>query len=35
MRAGMPDQGAPYAFGVKWGVEFLGPPVGAHELPTA
>ena len=31
---GMPDQAALNAFGVKWGVEFLGPPMSPHELPT-
>lgn len=34
MHDGMPDQAALNDFGVKWGVEFLGPPVGPHELPT-
>ncbi len=34
MHDGMPDQVALNAFGVKWGVEFLGPPVSPHELPT-
>ena len=34
MRDGVPDQAALNAFGVKWGVEFLGPPVSPHELPT-
>jgi len=34
MRGGLPDTDALNAFGLKWGVEFLGPPVGAHESPT-
>lgn len=34
MRDGLPDTDALNAFGVKWGVEFLGPPVSAHEPPT-
>jgi mannose-6-phosphate isomerase-like protein (cupin superfamily) len=34
MRDGMPDQAALNAFGVKWNVEFLGPPVSRTELPT-
>ena len=34
MHDGMPDPAALDAFGVKWGVEFLGPPVSPHELPT-
>jgi len=34
LRNGMPDQAALNAFGVKWSVEFLGPPVNAKELPT-
>lgn len=34
MHGGLPDTDALNAFGVKWGVEFLGPPVGAKELPT-
>lgn len=35
MRDGIPDQAALNAFGVKWQVEFLGPPVGRNEGPTA
>ncbi|MCK0208200.1 cupin domain-containing protein [Starkeya koreensis] len=34
MHDGVPDRAALNAFGVKWSVEFLGPPVGRHELPT-
>jgi hypothetical protein len=34
MRDGMPDQAALNAFGVKWGVQFLGPPVSPKDLPT-
>jgi quercetin dioxygenase-like cupin family protein len=34
MRNGVPDQAALSAFGVKWGVEFLGPPVSPKDLPT-
>jgi quercetin dioxygenase-like cupin family protein len=34
MRDGMPDPTALAAFGSKWGVEFLGPPVGREEMPT-
>jgi len=34
MRAGVPDQSALNAFGAKWGVEFLGPPLNMHDLPT-
>ena len=34
MRDGMPDQAALDAFGIKWGVEFLGPPVSLDDLPT-
>lgn len=35
MKDGIPDQAALNAFGVKWQVEFLGPPVGRNEGPTA
>ena len=34
MRNGIPDSSALAAFGIKWGVEFLGPPVGPEEMPT-
>lgn len=34
MRDGVPDQTALNAFGIKWGVEFLGPPLGPHDTPT-
>jgi hypothetical protein len=34
MHDGIPNQAALNAFGVKWEVEFLGPPVSPHELPT-
>jgi len=34
MRDGMPDTAALNAFGVKWGVEFLGPPLSPLDLPT-
>lgn len=34
MHDGMPDQAALNAFGVKWGVEFLGPPMTLHDRPT-
>jgi len=34
MRDGIPDQAALNEFGVKWNVEFLGPPVNKTELPT-
>lgn len=34
MHDGVPDRAALNAFGAKWSVEFLGPPVGRHELPT-
>ena len=34
MRDGAPDQAALNAFGVKWGVEFLGPPLSPRDLPT-
>ncbi len=31
MRDGIPDRTALNAFGVKWGVEFLGPPLNPNE----
>jgi len=34
MHDGLPDTGALNAFGAKWQVEFLGPPVRATEGPT-
>lgn len=34
MRDGLPDTAALNAFGAKWQVEFLGPPVRASEGPT-
>jgi len=34
MSGGLPDTNALNAFGAKWHVEFLGPPVSAKELPT-
>lgn len=34
MRDGLPDTAALNAFGVKWQVEFLGPPLRADEGPT-
>ena len=34
MRDGVPDQTALNAFGAKWGVEFLGPPLNPHDQPT-
>ena len=34
MRDGVPDRAALNAFGVKWGIEFLGPPLNPHDLPT-
>ena len=34
MRDGVPDQAALNAFGTKWGVEFLGPPLTRQDLPT-
>ncbi len=34
MHNGLPDTDALNAFGVKWQVEFLGPPVKRDELPT-
>jgi len=35
MRDGIPDRAALNAFGAKWQVEFLGPPVSRSEQPTA
>ena len=34
MRDGAPDRAALNAFGVKWRVEFLGPPVSRKDQPT-
>lgn len=34
MRNGLPDQTALNAFGAKWSVEFLGPPLSARDQPT-
>lgn len=34
MRDGVPDQAALNAFGAKWGVEFLGPPLTRLDAPT-
>lgn len=34
MRDGVPDKAALNAFGAKWSVEFLGPPLNPHEQPT-
>jgi len=34
MRDGIPDKALLNAFGVKWCVEFLGPPLKKTELPT-
>ena len=34
LRDGLPDQAALDAFGRKWQVEFLGPPLGVDERPT-
>lgn len=34
MRGGIPDQAALNDFGVKWSVEFLGPPLDPRALPT-
>jgi mannose-6-phosphate isomerase-like protein (cupin superfamily) len=33
MRDGLPDRAALNAFGGKWGVEFLGPPLNPHDQP--
>jgi quercetin dioxygenase-like cupin family protein len=35
MRNGIPDQALLNAFGSKWGVEFLGPPLNLRDKPTA
>ncbi|WP_420993728.1 cupin domain-containing protein [Cupriavidus sp. 30B13] len=35
MRAGRPDPAALAAFGQRWGVEFLGPPLRAPQRPAA
>jgi len=32
MRDGLPDRAALNAFGAKWGVEFLGPPLDARNI---
>lgn len=34
MRDGIPDKAALNAFGVKWAVEFLGPPLSLRDAPT-
>lgn len=34
MRNGLPDKDALNVFGVKWGVEFLGPPLTLKDTPT-
>jgi len=34
MHHGIPDRAALNAFGVKWKVEFLGPPVSTNDQPT-
>ncbi|MGF6227611.1 quercetin dioxygenase-like cupin family protein [Inquilinus ginsengisoli] len=34
MRAGIPDREALNAFGARWGVEFLGPPLTRGDLPA-
>jgi hypothetical protein len=34
MRDGVPDKAALNAFGAKWEVEFLGPPLSPHLAPT-
>jgi len=34
MRDGLPDRDALNAFGEKWAVEFLGPPLDPHAQPT-
>jgi quercetin dioxygenase-like cupin family protein len=34
LRDGLPDQTALNAFGAKWGVEFLGPPLNPRDQPT-
>jgi quercetin dioxygenase-like cupin family protein len=35
MHDGIPDREALNAFGIKWGVEFLGPPLSRDDRPTA
>ena len=35
MRGGVPDQAALSAFGAKWNVQFLGPPLRPDDQPTA
>ncbi|MBO0904115.1 cupin domain-containing protein [Jiella sonneratiae] len=35
MRDGIPDRTALNAFGARWGVEFMGPPLRGDELPDA
>jgi hypothetical protein len=35
MHDGVPDRDALNAFGIRWQVEFLGPPVKRDEKPTA
>jgi quercetin dioxygenase-like cupin family protein len=34
MKDGVPDQAALNSFGVKWNVEFMGPPLSPHDQPT-
>jgi hypothetical protein len=34
MHDGIPGQAALDAFGLKWGVGFLGPPVNKNDRPT-
>jgi len=34
MRAGIPDREVLNAFGARWGVEFLGPPLTSADLPA-
>lgn len=34
MRDGLPDKAALNAFGVKWGVKFLGPPLTPKDVPA-
>ncbi|MBN8874719.1 MAG: hypothetical protein J0H67_17915 [Rhodospirillales bacterium] len=31
MRGGVPDGAAPTAIGIRWGMEFLGPPLAASD----
>ena len=35
MRDGVPDRAALNAFGIKWNVEFLGPPLNPRDRPTS